>query len=274
MAVEKVKYINHLNEVLEFGTGGLYVNKNELHDFVWSVVSKNDRISGFKKGVVSKTIPFIVACQTEEEGIRMRNRLFEVCEKDVLAQKHGRFVIGDYYMRCFVIQSKKKSYLDSKQSMTIQAKISTDFPYWVKETITTFGYGKGKQGTNMDYSRDYPSDYTSNLLGQELNNTGFVPVNFRMNIYGPCENPKVTIAGHEYEVFTAFESNEFMTIDSINKTILLTHTDGTKENCFNLRNKGSYIFEKIPVGVNTVAANSDFKFDITLLEERGEPKWI
>ena len=110
-------------------------------------------------------------------------------------------------------------------------------------------------------------------MNQKLNNTGFVPENFRMNIYGPCINPQITIGGHVYEVAKEFEANEYLTIDSIAKTITLTHTDGAVENCFNLRNKESYIFEKIPVGVNTVSGNAEFKFDITLFEERGEPKW-
>ena len=270
--IEKFIYINHLNESLEFGNGKIFVNQNDLRNFTWKVQSKNDRISGFSKGIVNKTIPIIIKCDTEEEGIAMRNRLFEVCEKDVLAGKHGRIIIGDYYMRCFVTESKKTEY-QKGDFMKVSVKLSTDFPHWIKETMTTFGYGKGNIGKNLDYNRDFPSDYTSNILGKNLNNTGFVPVNFIMRIYGACENPKVTIGGHEYEVFASVLDNEFLTIDSINKTIVLTHADGTKENCFHQRNKTSYIFYKIPCGVSNVAISAEFKFDITLLEERGEPKW-
>jgi len=53
----------------------------------------------------------------------------------------------------------------------------------------------------------------------------------------------------------------------------LTHSDGSTENCFNLRNRDSYIFEKIPAGVLTIASSANFKFDVVLLEERSEPKW-
>ncbi len=271
--MERIKYINHRNEVLDFGANGLYINENDLRDFVWSIISKNNRITGFKKGVVSRTIPVIISTTSEAECTAKLNALYEICEKDVLAVQHGRFVIGDYYLKCFVTTSKKKDYLTSRQYKSIQLKISTDMAYWVKETVTTFGYGAGKKGSNLDYNNDFPYDYTSNIMNQSLNNTGFVPVNFRMNIYGPCTNPKVTIGGHEYEVFAEFEANEYLAIDSISKKITLTHTDGSTENCFNLRNKDSYIFEKIPVGVNTVSSSAEFKFDVTLFEERGEPKW-
>ena len=272
--LEKLNYINHRNETLEFGKGKLFVNENDLHDFSWDITSKNDRISGFKRGIVSKTIPIIMKVDTAEEGLELRNKLFEVCEKDVLAVKHGRIIVGDYYFRCFVVESKKSDYLIHNGYMRVNVKISSDFPYWVKETITTFNYGsKGSEGTNLDFNRDFPSDYTSNVLGTSLNNTGFVPSNFVLNIYGACENPQITIGGHVYEITVSIAANEYLTIDSINKTIVLTHADGTKENCFNLRNKDSYIFEKIPVGVSKVLSNAVFKFDVVLLEERSEPKW-
>ncbi len=272
--LEKFIYKNHMNEIITFGESNIFANQNDLHDYSWDVTSKNNKISSFKKGIISKSIPVYIICKTEKEGIAIRNKIFEVCEKDVLVGKHGTIMVGDYYLKCYVKASKKSEYLKLKHMMKLTLQITTDEPYWIKETMTTFNYGAGAAGSNLDYNNDFPYDYSSNLLGLQLNNTGFVPVNFRMRIYGACENPKVTIAGHEYEVAVSLADNEYLTIDSIKKTIVLTHTDGSTENCFNLRNKESYIFEKIPVGLNNVSNNGDFKFDVTLLEERGEPKWI
>lgn len=273
--LEKLQYKNHINEVLDFGTKKLYVNENDLRDFAWEVTSKNNRISGFKKGIVSKTIPIIMKVDTVEEGLQLRNKLFEVFEKDVLAVKHGKIIIGDYYLKCFVTESAKTDYLIYKGYMRINAKISTDFPYWVKESTTRFNYARtGETGTNLDYNRDFPSDYASNLIGTSLINSNFVASNFKMVIHGACENPVVTIAGHNYAVNVSIAESEYLTIDSINKTIIKTLADGRTENCFNLRDRSSYIFEKIPAGTLNVASSSDFLFDVTLLEERGEPKWI
>ena len=105
-------------------------------------------------------------------------------------------------------------------------------------------------------------------------NPNFVSSNFKMNKYGAISNPEIIIAGHVYSVNKTVESNQYLTIDSVEKTVTLTDSIGTTENCFNLRNKDSYVFEKIPAGISNVSTNGEFKFDITLLEERGVPKWI
>jgi hypothetical protein len=272
--IREIKYVNHINETLVFGKDGLYINESDLLDFAWSTVSKNNHISSFNRKIVSKTVSIFLKCNNAHEGLMAKNRLFEVCEKDVLATKHGKIIIGDYYFRCFVTESKKTECSIVNGYMKLKVKVTSDFPYWVKETTTAFNHGSaGTEGTNLDYNRDFPSDYTSNLLGTSLNNTGFVASNFIMQIHGACESPCVTIHGHDYMVNVSVAQNEILTIDSVNKTITLTHEDGTTENCFNQRYRYSYIFEKIPVGQLNVASSSNFKFDVILLEERSEPKW-
>ena len=69
------------------------------------------------------------------------------------------------------------------------------------------------------------------------------------------------------------EANEDLTIESTAKKIFVTRNDGSVVNHFNDRNKQSYVFEKIPAGMNDVTWDGDFGFDIILMEERSEPKW-
>jgi hypothetical protein len=276
--LEQLQYKNHLGEVISFGKEGIYVNENDLRDFAWSYTSKNNRISSFKKGVVKKTLKVVIACTSEADGIAKRNALFEVCEKDVLANKHGSFIIGGYYMRCFVIGSKKSEYLVNNQMMKVQLSIATDFPTWIKESTKAFRKSSNPLspeagGQNMDYPYDYAFDYAADVINQVLPNEDFASSNFRMTIYGPCISPQIYIAGHTYNVVTEIAANEYMMIDSVEKTIILVKKNGQKMNCFNDRSRDSYIFERIPSGTNAVAWEGDFGFDITLLEERSEPKW-
>lgn len=268
-----IKYINHIQEMVFFDTPKLFIQKSDLHDFSWNAQSKNGKISGFSKGIVSKTISIVIKGDTKEECAKLCNRLFDVMEKDTLTRKYGKLIVGDYYLKCYRSGSKENEYTREKGLLKVTLKFATDTAFWIKESKTIFGYGEGPKGTNLDYNRDFPSDYTSNMLVTELNNTNFVESNFLINIYGACENPLITIGGHVYEVSASIGQNEYLTIDSINKTIILTHEDGTQENCFNLRNKDSYIFQKIPAGRSQVASNTVFKFDVVLLEERSEPKW-
>ena len=195
-------------------------------------------------------------------------------EKDVLAGIHGRLFIDGYYLRCFVTGSAKSEYLYNGRHAKVSLTIETDLPEWIRETVFAFGYdGAGSAGKDMDFNRDFPSDYASNLLGRSVCNTGFVASEFRMVIYGAAEEPSVTVHGHVYQVHASLEGNEHLTIDSVDKTILLTHADGSQENLFNLRNRESYIFEKMPPGTSLVSLEGCRKADITLLEERSEPRW-
>ena len=269
--LEQLIYKNHVNEVFEFGKDGIFVDMNDLHDYEWTVEKKGNRIASLDYAISKRKLPVVIICDTEEKGIQARNKLLEVVEKDVLAMKHGRIILGDYYFKCFVTKSQKQNYLMSKRLMEVTLTLTTDFPYWVKESTTSFGTASSDSGVDFNY--DFPFDYTTNMIAKEVRNTGFVSSEFRLIIYGACTDPEVFINGHRYQVTCAVGENEYLTIDSSAKKVFLTANDGTVTNLFNNRNRDSYIFEKIPAGRNAVTWNGDFGFDITLLEERSEPKW-
>lgn len=273
--LEQFIYKNHQNEEMRFGEEGVFVNESSLRDYEWKVVSDNNRISNLQKQITTKNIPLVIACGTEEEGIKKKNQVFEVMEKDALVVQYGRIILGDYYLKCYCTGSKKTGFLESKKELHTTLTVSTDCPNWIRETTTMFrdaGHSQGG-GKNLDYRRDYPSDYTSEFKNKTLVNENFVESNFRIVIYGPVINPTIYIAGHEYTVNIEISENEHLTIDSIERTIVLTRYDGTLFNAFGDRNKASYIFQKIPKGNCVVAWDGSFGFDVVLCEERSEPKW-
>ena len=272
--LEKLKYINHENEVFDFGENGIFARSNELHDYAWNVAKKNNRISDISYAVTTQKLPVVIKCTTEEEGITARNRLLEIAEKDVLAMQYGRVVIGDYYMRCYITKSVKSDYLITKQYMVATLTLTTDLPYWIKETSYIFAQGETEaESSGLDFPFDHPFDYHNGMANKIIKNTGFMPTNFRLIISGACVNPSVYIAGHLYQVNCTVGANQYLTIDSAGKTVTLTSNDGTVTNVFNDRNKESYIFEKVPAGQNAVSWSGNFSFEIVLLEERSEPKW-
>jgi len=190
--------------------------------------------------------------------------------------QHGRIIIGNYYFKCFVTKSEKKDYLFNKRLMKLTLTLTTDFPFWIKETTHTFNgnlSAGASEGKNLDFSFDHPFDYYCDINSDTLNNSGFVPANFRLVIYGPCSNPAVYIAGHTYQVNCTVGESEYLTIDSSLKKVFLTSNTGAVTNMFSMRNRDSYIFEKIPSGNSSVGWSGDFGFDVILLEERSEPKW-
>ena len=270
--LERLQYKNHIGEVIDFGRSGIFVKGSDLHDYNWTISQKNGKISSFKRDVTNRSLPVVIFCSTVEEGVAARNRLMEVAEKDVLAKKPGRIIIGDYYYKCYITESKKSKYLASRRRMEVELTTISDEPYWVREELQSFRKS-GVTDSGFNYPYDYAFDYTSRFKHTTLMNTGFTASNFRMIIYGPCTDPVVYVAGHAHVVNCEVAEGEYLTIDSMAKTITITATDGTITNVFNLRGRESYIFEKIRSGDSSVIWDGDFGVDIILLEERSEPKW-
>ena len=271
--LEQLKYKNHMNEVFEFGKDGIFVNTNELHDYEWEVTTKNNRIASLDHVVREKALPVVIICEDEDQGIQARNKLFEVVEKDVLAMQHGRVIIGDYYFKCYVTKSTKENYLTTKRLMQLELTLTSDFPFWVKETTKAFAINSKAVVDGHSYPYDFPYDYSSDITSHELINTNFVDTNFRLIVYGPVSEPAVYINDHLYQVRCDIQKGEYLTVDSVLKKIFVTKNDGTVVNQFHLRNRESYIFQKIPSGTSGISWNNEFGFDIMLLEERSEPKW-
>ena len=267
--LERLQYKNHMGETIDFGNAGIFVKASDLHDYNWTISQKNGKISSFKRDVATRTLPVVIFCSTVSEGVAARNRLLEVAEKDVLSNKPGRIIIGEYYYKCYITGSKKSEYLKSRRLMNVSLTIMSDEPVWVRETLNSLNQAGAAVG--LAYPYDYPIDYTFKRAA--LVNTDFTASNFRMIIYGACSDPSVYIAGHAYTVNCDAETGEYITIDSVAKTITKTAKDGTITNVFNLRGRESYIFEKIPTGEISVSWDGDFDIDIILLEERSEPKW-
>lgn len=279
--LETAKYVNHLGEVIAFGNG-IYINYSELHDYSWDYQSESDKISLFERGIVTKTIPVVVACSTEKQGLKAINELMELTEKDILAKEPGKLFINDYYLNCYIKGSSKTNYLVKKGYLEAKLELVSDQAQWVSETKFHFQYGAngtelltlGNEGQNLDYPYDYPYNYASTITATDIVNKGFASSEFKMVLYGSCSNPAIYINEHKYALNTSIVGGEYITIDSKKKTIILTKRDGTKVNCFKDRDKGSYIFEKIPSGSSAVTWEGLYEFDVILLEERSEPKWI
>lgn len=268
------KYVNHVGEVLEFGKDGLFANYNDLRDYSWNYDANKNRIENFKKGVVNKTIPVVIVAKTEEEGLLKKNQLFEIFEKDVIAEQAGKIIIGDYYLQCYVYASQKSEYLLDKRLLTTTINIVADTGNWIKETRHDFIYSQSTDETGRGYEYGYEYDYAQGSGNtNRLKNEHFAPCHFIMKISGYASTPSITIGDHIYRVHETIQNNEILTIDSKAKTITLTKNNGVQVNLFSKRDKESYIFEKIPSGDLNVYWNSEFNFEVALYEERGEPKW-
>lgn len=275
--LRKIKYVNHQGEELKFGENGLYISENDLLDFSWNIKSENEKISGFKKGIISRKVPIVIKGNVSEVANQLRNRVFEVFEKDVIAKQYGRFVIGDYYLKCYVTESAKRGFHRSSNFIQNTIKVTTDLPYWIKESHYFYAARKqivvNNQDTYMDYPYDHAYDYSATILAYTIGNQSLSGADFSMIIYGSCTNPTVKIGDHQYMVGCELDADEYLVIDSAKRKVYKVLINGEMENQFHLRNREYNIFQKIPEGDSTITWDGSFSFDLTLYEGRSEPRW-
>jgi len=268
--LENMRDVNHLGETLNFGEPGLYVNSNTLRDYAWDYTTQGGRVSAFNDKTITEK-PFTVVMVAD---VDTKNRIFEVIEKDVIAQQRGRLYIGDYYLSCYIRGTAKSDYLASQNYIKITLTVVIDTGRWTKESALQYLTRTASGSTDgMDYPHDYPIDYAAWLIGGVCIVGGFEAADYRMIIYGACTNPTVYIGTNTYQINETLSDGEYMTIDSAAKTITKTAINGVVTNIYNKRSRANYIFAKIPAGNNAVTWSGAFGFDLTVYMRRSEPVW-
>lgn len=265
----KLKYTNHYGEVIEFGDDFLYINESDLHDYEWDYTVNNKKVSSFDYPTKKVNLT-VFACGDNRKEIA--NKFFEIINKDVLENESGFITVGDYKLYGYFVAKSNSKYSSEKVIKMNVTFVATN--RWIKTTKYSFYPDVEIEGNDLDYPYDYPHDYTMHRNAQKVVNDGYMPCDFEIVFYGNQETPTITINGHDYQVYESLDDGEYLVINSLEKKIYKVLNDGTKENVFNKRNKDSYIFEKIAVGKATIVRDVDCKLDITLIEQRSEPKWI
>lgn len=268
-------YVNHQNKRFEGLKNRVFLNYNSLRDYSWSYDTINNRISRFYKKVTTRSVPLVVCCETEEEAKEIMNSLHQIVEADIQAMSPGKIYIGEYYTTGYITVSKKTKYLISGRFCKIDLTLLSDNPAWYRETTHSFTAGEAQSSvtTGTDYPYDYTYDYSASLKSRNILCDSIGDNAFRLLIYGEATNPIVTIGDHQYTVNGTIAAGETLLIDSVAKTIVMTTAAGKQTNWFDKRGRESYIFEPISAGSNSVVWNETFGFDLTIVEERSEPKW-
>ena len=154
----------------------------------------------------------------------------------------------------------------------------TDYPFWIKETPYQYLPENPISGGDSILTEgvmfpEFQFDFFRAKGDEILYNPSFADSNFILAIYGFVENPQIAIAGHPYRVETTIYEGERLVIDSLTHTVQKIGRLGEITNLYNARDKHYSVFKKIPPGMNTFQWSGGFGVDITLFDERSEPKW-
>lgn len=287
--LEAFTYENHKGVAFEGLPNGVYLQTNELRDYSWEYETMNNRISRFYRATKQRKIPLLICCKTVEEAAETKNRLLDLADIDIEAIRPGKIRIGEWYTTGYITSSKKKDYRISGRFCGIELVLTSTDPCWYREQVYVFG---GDIDLNLPpaddtvYQSEYPYDYHSPTRWSSFNFDYFVPYTsryircsdvrksqFRIRIFGEVDRPVITIGSHVYALIDKIEPRAIVDIDSRNKTIVMTDEYGGKHNWFYYRDPDSYIFEPVPTGIVPVSYNGQFRFELTVIEERSEPAW-
>lgn len=276
--LDTMKYINSKGQVLQFGEPPYFANYSDLRDYKWtySVNSEKTKLTSLSRGVTVKKLP--VTIKANGYCTEAKNNLYNIIDYDVLYNSKGKLFIGDYFMEGFFFASEKKDFLKSNELTALELQFISEDGAWKKIDSHKFLYGDSDDEQSTDefltYPYTYNFDYKSGADMLLLNNTSAFECDFIIRIYGAVTNPSVYIGTNEYAVLTTVATNEFLEINSKEKTVVRYKPDGTAVDEFNNRSKNSNVFNKIPSGQNPLRHNVPNGVDVELIDERSEPLWI
>lgn len=204
----------------------------------------------------------------------MIEALHEDFERDIRNKTPGRIIWGDYYIDCYITESSTgpdDTYLWTDNDIVIYCP----YPFWIKEETKSFTAKEAPEGqTFLDYDYDFDYDFFLSNPGVEIWHKDFpFQSEFKMIVYGPVVDPRIIIDGHPYQFNDTLVATEYAVIDSRNSSITKYTSSNQPVNIFDLRDKINSIFQPIPGGDLTVTWSGLFGFDVTLYEERSEPRW-
>lgn len=275
---KEVRYVNHRGETVDLFGGGIYCDSGETADWEWSYQELNGGVASFYRPVREFPLTLIVVPGSEQRGFELRNRLFEVAEKDVLAKTPGALWIDGWYMRCYVRASKKDRYWYTGAAAGYEITVVSDDPVWTMEHTTSFSKGDTSGGLNFPFG--FPTNFGApSTLDNLIDNPGFSLFPVKIAVYGPASNPRIVIGGNRYEVECEVPAGGRLVIDGIGKTITLEDAYGRKDNAFSRRRgiqregSGSYVFQRLSPGHQAVSWDGSFAWDATVYEQSSERRW-
>lgn len=251
-----------------------------FHEYEWKPMTTDQEIGadvyGFEKEPKTYQITLTFRGPLEERKAKM-DELTNSFEYDIVNKTPGRIWFGRYYIDCYIKDAASKVSATKNNWTDMEIGIYCPYPMWAVEETKNFypdSADKAEQYEFLDYPYGYPYDYSRPSSGrQHWYVDHYRSSNFHMTIYGPCANPRITIAKQIYQVYDTLETNEYIEINSRKKTIIKRLANGTEQNIFYKKATGNSVFTEIPAGDLLISWSGEFGFDITVFKERSVPEW-
>jgi len=273
-----IKYVNSNGASIILNQGHYLISGHDLRDFAWNRTVTN-RPSGF-----GGRVTFSRPVQEKRISIGIRGRelfaqnaaaLMALTEPDILNNTPGRLYLGEQYLICFLaVASKVNRYADKSNWVSKDLTVLVTEPFWRTEKNYHFLIGAAESVDNAKrYDLRYDYRYIASAASGTIDNSHYAPSQMIITVYGPAENPSITVGGRIYSVSASVSATQRIVIDQLQRRIESVTAAGERTNLFDYRDKENDIFMPVEPGVNTVIYDGSFDFDITLVQQRSEPLW-
>lgn len=300
------------NKRIDLDRPPYWMQTGDFLDYAWEYELSGKYVGKLRKSIQEKEFTVTIFGNTETQYAQNINFLHEAIEKDILEVTPGKLYFGEYYLSCFIFASEKSEWEGFSYSMDNTFRLIQTDPSWIKETFYQFRPQKlpvKEQDTQypvisgeiynekalenntvlkefpFDFARPsnikitypmfgFPFDFAATNYGRRtINNPSFADSNFILTVYGFADNPSIMIGGHPYTVYATIYKGERMVINSVDRTVLKIGRMGEVTSLYNSREKNISVFQKIPPGAHVITWPGSYGIDLTLLDERSEPKW-
>lgn len=267
-----IKYQNHLGKSVDLSSNGIVADPTDVLAWSLEVNDSYGTVMSIGRSVESRKMRVVTY------SMAARKRLYEVPAADVDAMRPGRLYVGDWYLVCYVTSSSVRGWWYGDGVSSYEVEVTVVDAQWRKDVqyVLTERYDGG---AGLDFPYDFPYDFGYSTSAFTVNNVGFKPADAVIRVYGPVDSCQVTVSGNEYSVGVSLEVGEYVTIDTYERTVKVTRLTGDVEDAFPhvegdyFEGSGSYIFERIPVGLSDVIWSGTSDLDLTVVLMRDEPDY-
>lgn len=261
------------------------LNIEPVFDYEWDYIKREKRrgniVAGFTKTITTKNLVLHIMAHSKSVRDNAIDEFNSAIENDIYEGTPGKIWIGDWYTYGYIVSAKNEKWQYDKPIIKKTVMLVREQDSWFR-TIVKKSY-EGDSYTpepevwdknfepNYDFQYDYMTDFDTSV---RLVNPDVLPSNFILNIQGPCEQPEIRIGEQVIQFNTEIPEGAILQVNAVTKKTTMFMPDGTEVNVFGARNADYYIFERIPPGTSAVTWNGAFNWEITLIEERSEPRWL
>lgn len=280
----EIKYVSSDGKEYNFNCNNVKLTETSFHKHSWNITtSKGRKNKLFNKVELEPAIYeiLVVVRGTLEERTAFVNSFIDSADRDVIVNIQSTIFVNNMYAKGFF--TSIESCAQENKGCWSELKLKFYCPEAVWVTEKTYEFLKQEDDElKADVTlpekgmvfKEFEFDFLKKKGEAVVDNSESISdTDFVMKIYGFVDTPKVIINEHQYVVNTTLYDGERIEINSKEGTIMKIGRLGETTNLYNARGKEQSVFKKIPKGIHMVAWSGGFGFDLTLKNERSEPRW-